>query len=125
MIAARHDLVGNLSGWRSAPSRARPPAKPRRRRNVTGEGDVFCDFTPWKNPLAVYAYRCSLVGLTPALGAILGPVAFCMGWVALGRYRRDPAISGHSNAVAAMTIGALEFLTNAAGLVCIVVGLRG
>jgi hypothetical protein len=104
---------------------ARRPAKPRRRRNVTGEGDVFGDFTPWKNPLAVYAYRCSLVGLAPGLGVVLGPVAVVAGWVALGRYRRDPAISGHSNAVAAMTVGALEFLTNAAGLACIAAGLRG
>jgi hypothetical protein len=104
---------------------ARRPAKPRRRRNVTGEGDVFGDFTPWKNPLAVYAYRCSLVGLTPGLGAVLGPVAVVVGWVALRRFRRDPAISGQSNAVAAMAVGALEFVTNAAGLACLAVGLRG
>src|SRR5579871_1396386 len=105
--------------------KARPPAKPRRRRNVTGEGDVFGDFTPWKNPIAVYAYRCSLAGLTPGLGVVLGPVAAGMGWAALSRYRRAPAISGRSNAVAGMTLGVLEFLTNAAGLACLAVWLRG
>jgi len=73
-------------------------------------------FTPWKNPLAVYAYRCSLVGLTPGLGAVLGPVAVGMGWVALNRFRRDPAISARVTRSRRWPVGALEFLTNAAGL---------
>jgi hypothetical protein len=103
----------------------RPAPRPRRprRRDIVEEGGVFGSFTPWKNPPAVYAYTVALIGMTPVLGLVLGPVAVGFGLAGLVRFRRDPEVKGASFVRAGIVIGALDFVVNAAGLACIAKGL--
>ncbi len=84
---------------------------------------MFGSFTPWKNPVAVYAYAVSLAGLTPALGVLLGPVAVLLGIFGVMRYRRRPEVLGLNFAVAGIVLGTLDTLFNAAGLLCLARGL--
>jgi hypothetical protein len=103
---------------------ARAPRRPRRR-DAFGDGETFGSFTPWTNPPAVYAYACALIGLTPVLGLVFGPLAVALGLAGLVRLRRRPEVKGLSFARAGLILGALDFVFNAAGLTCIVIGWLG
>jgi hypothetical protein len=76
------------------------------------------------NRPAIYAYRCSILGLIPVVGLILGPVALVWGFLALRRGRKDPEFSGHGPALLAMFLGLLLTLSQWTGAVLIYLGLR-
>jgi hypothetical protein len=106
----------------AAPPPTDPP-KPRRPRRPRDESEVFGDFTPWKNPAAVYAYYVSLAALVPVLGLILGPIAILLGLFGYLRYRWRPDVVGANFAVAALILGTLNTLFNALGGWCVGRGL--
>ena len=101
------------------------PKKPRRARrpNLAAAGEVFGDFTPWKNPLAVYSYRTSLYGFTPIAGLILGPVAILLGLIGRRRVARNPEVHGRNFANAGIVIGTIDLVFNAAGVALIGFGM--
>jgi hypothetical protein len=102
------------------------PKKPRRprRQNAAGAGEVFGDFTPWKNLPAVYSYRTSLYGLTPIAGLILGPTAILLGLIARQRAARNPEVHGRNFANAGIVIGTIDLVFNAAGIALIGLGMH-
>lgn len=102
----------------AAPPPTDPP-KPRKPRRPRAESEVFGSFTPWKNPAAVYAYAVALAALVPFLGLVLGPIAVLLGVTGLIHRRLRPKIHGTNFAVAAIILGTLNSLLNAAGLWCI------
>ena len=108
----------------TAPAAAnQPPNKRRpRRQNLAAVGEVFGDFTPWRNPAAVYSYRVSLYGLTPLAGLLLGPIAIALGVV--GRIKsRQPEVYGKNFATAGIVIGTIDLVFNLAGTACLARGL--
>jgi hypothetical protein len=111
----------------ASPANKLAPPTPRLRRPRPGrdDGETFGQFTPWRNRAAVYAYAVALAGLTPALGAALGPVAVLLGVVGLIRVKRRPEVEGVNFAVAGIVLGVIDTLFNVAGLWCIGRGLGG
>jgi len=93
-----------------------------RRREKESDDVKFGDLTPWKNPAAVYAYRCAVVGITPVVGLFLGPAAILLGAVGWLRHRVDPSIHGYSQSRAAVALGLMEMLFNGAGIACLARG---
>lgn len=75
------------------------------------------------NPAALTAYRCSLWGLIPFVGLVLGPMALGLGIFAWWRNRTHPNPQQAGRAVAAMIIGGATLLTNWSGLVLMWLGL--
>jgi hypothetical protein len=76
------------------------------------------------NGAALRAYRLAVLGLVPALGLLLGPLAAVLGLRARYRARSDPDFTAHSLARAAVLLGALTGVTNWVGLTLMVLGLR-
>lgn len=102
-----------------------PPPKKRRprSRDLAAAGEVFGDFTPWRNPASVYAYVVSLVALIPFLGLVLGPIAILLGVIGWIKRRRDPTIRGGNFATAGIVLGSIALVFNAVGTACITHGL--
>jgi hypothetical protein len=99
------------------------PKKPRpRSRDLAAAGDVFGDFTPWRNPPAVYSYVTSLFGLVPIAGLVLGPIAIALGVIGRVRLRRQPDIRGGNFAGAGIILGSIDSVTNAVGIAMITHG---
>jgi hypothetical protein len=107
----------------AAPPPTDPP-KPRKPRRPRVESEVFGSFTPWKNPTAVYGYGIAIAALTPGLGLALGPIAVVLGAIGLIHRRLRPKVHGTNFAVAAMIVGTLNTVFNAAGLWCIGRGMH-
>jgi hypothetical protein len=99
--------------------------RPRRNRRRDNEDEevTFGDITPWKNPAAVYGYRCAVVGLTPVLGILTGPVAIVLGILGIRKHRMDHANRGYAQSRAAVILGLIEFMCNAGGLALLGRGL--
>ena len=69
------------------------------------------------NPAAIAAYRLSVAGLVPFLGAILGPIAVLWALVARWRWRKDRTIEGRPQIDAALMLGSFETIANFTALV--------
>jgi hypothetical protein len=80
---------------------------------------------PHKNLTAIRSYHVGVIGLIPGLGLVLGPVALALGvfGVRYGKANRAARESGH--AAVGILLGALELLFNGAGLILMLIGLRG
>jgi hypothetical protein len=109
----------------TAPAPANQPPKKRRARsrNLAAAGDVFGDFTPRRNPVAVRSYVTALYGLTPLLGLVLGLVAIALGVIGLKRQRLNPDVGGANFATAGIVIGTIDLIFNTAGIACLTRGL--
>lgn len=107
----------------SSPANQPPKKRRPRSRDLAAAGEVFGDFTPWRNRPAVYSYIISLYGLVPLAGLLLGPVAILLGVVGWIRNRRQPDIRGGNFAAAGMVLGSIDLLFNAVGLALIARGL--
>jgi hypothetical protein len=97
-----------------------------KRRGIAPESD-----TPFSEqakivhgPEAVRAFRCSVYGLVPGVGLLLGPIAFLLGVWAWLRNRNDPQRKGIPMARAAMLLGSLSGLTQWGGLALMILGLQ-
>ena len=100
------------------------PRKPARKRNSSEELDpAALARTEESNRAAMRAYRLSVVGLIPFAGLVLGPAALVLGVIAGRRGRDDPAFTARGPARAAVVLGAVDAVTNWAGVVLIVLGL--
>src|SRR5262245_13581981 len=87
-----------------------------RRRDNENEDVTFGDITPWSNPAAVYGYRCAVVGLTPVVGLVTGPIAVVLGVMGIRKHWIDPANRGYAQSRAAVFLGLVEFVCNACGI---------
>jgi hypothetical protein len=105
------------------PVPAANPHKPRPPRRRRVESEIFGDFTPWKNPAAVYAYYVSLAALIPVVGLVLGPIAIVLGLIGLIRLRLRPEVFGANFVFAGILLGVLNTFLNALGLWCVGHGL--
>jgi hypothetical protein len=102
---------------------ARLGRRPRRRTNDESS-TPFASGLDSRNPMALTAYRLSVVGLIPFLGLVLGPLSLILGFIA---WRRDRNLADGPRggpAVPAMILGSLTLLTNWVGLALMVIGLR-
>jgi hypothetical protein len=96
--------------------------RPRRRANFDESNTPFASGPDSRNPAALRAYRCSVLGMIPILGLVLGPVALVLGLLAWHQDRANPdAIRGP--AIAAIILGFLALLTNWTGIVLMWIGL--
>jgi hypothetical protein len=77
------------------------------------------------NRAARRAFRLVLFGLIPVAGLVLGPAAVVLGGLARRCGRADPAFTAHGPAAAAVVLGTVVTLCNWAGVVLLVLGLRG
>ena len=93
------------------------PAPIRRRKNDRSETPV--SFLPEGNPFARRAYLCAVVGLLPGLGLLLGPPAFVFGIMGRRAALRDEMRRGLGHAYVSQLAGAVEFVCNAAGGLCL------
>ncbi len=98
----------------------KPPRAPRRR--LSDDDGTFGDLTPWNNPSAVYAYRCSVVGLIPIVGMFTGLAAIVLGIVGIVHNKFDRVTPGYAHARIAVGLGLFEVLANVGGLMCIAHG---
>jgi hypothetical protein len=81
------------------------------------------DSSDKKKGLAWTAYRCSVIGLVPLIGLVLGPLAFVLGFVAWYRGQGDPLQKGLGPAMAGMLLGGLVGITNWLGVALMIYGL--
>jgi hypothetical protein len=107
----------------TAPISAPSPPRPRRPRRPRDDGETFGQFVPRQNPAAVYAYAVAVAGITPVLGAVLGPVAVVLGAFGWVHYKRRPEVEGINFAVGGIVLGTLDAILNLAGLWCIARGV--
>lgn len=71
-----------------------------------------------------FAFRCSVWGLIPIVGALLGPTAVVIGLCVYRRGVADQESSGNGQAFAAIVMGGIETVTNWAGIALMVYGLQ-
>jgi hypothetical protein len=98
-------------------------SRPSRRVRRGGTDSGASDPSGKKKGLAWTAYRCSVVGLIPLVGLVLGPIALALGFLAWFRGQGDPLQKGIGPASAGMLLGGLEALTNWLGLALMIYGL--
>lgn len=94
-----------------------------RRRAVLEELDYLQMLTPRRNPRAVTAYRCCLLGLIPFVGMVLGFVAIILGVLGWRHARFHPDDQGMLHSVVGIVVGSLELLTNWVGFLLILSAL--
>ena len=88
-------------------------ARKKRTRDTNDDPDgVFGDRSPTRNPAAIAAYRLSVAGLVPFLGAILGPLAILWAVVARWRWSKDRSIEGRPQIDMALMLGSFETIAN-------------
>ena len=97
--------------------------RPRRRPKLDASNTPFASGPDSRNPTALTAYRCSVLGLVPFLGLICGPLALVLGIIAWRNDRASPD-AAKGPALAAIILGSLTLLTNWGGLVLMWIGLR-
>jgi hypothetical protein len=97
--------------------------KPRRREPVEEIDSPFGRRADSRQAGALRAYRCGIFSLIPVAGLLLGPAALVLAVMAWREGRRDPAAKGNGYVLAALVLGGVTLLCNAAGLVLIVMGL--
>lgn len=90
------------------------PRKSRRRRD-----EEPLPATGW----GPFAFRCSVWGLIPIVGALLGPAAVLIGLCVYRRGVADQETSGNGLALAAILMGGLETVTNWLGVTLMIYGL--
>jgi hypothetical protein len=98
--------------------------KRRSKRSVLEETDTpFSPRAEGRNRAALRAYRLTLLGLTPGLGLVCGPVGMVLGAAARVRGARETGFTAQGPATAAVILGAVITVTNWLGLAFMVVGL--
>lgn len=77
---------------------------------------------PVKNPKALVAYYCAIFGMIPCASAVLGPVAFVLGILALSAIKKNVALPGKVHAWIGIVLGAIETLLSLAVIIAILLG---
>ncbi len=104
---------------RCAACNAALPRRPARRR---ADDETPASAAVPSNRPALFAYRLSLYGLIPLAGLVLGPTAVVLGALAARKARTEPTFNAHGPLLASIVIGAIDALTNWAGIVLIALG---
>jgi hypothetical protein len=94
------------------------PGKIRKRAD---RNEAPSSFLPQSNPRARSAYIGAIIGLIPIVGLVFGPFAIFFGWLGYRAAKTEPASDGLGHAFVSIVLGALEFLTNGAGLILLAV----
>jgi len=97
-------------------------ARPARRRGNAASFD-FSTVAFAHNPPGVAAYRCALYGLIPVAGLFLGALALILGIFGYRRARADAEKKGIGHAWTGIILGALELVSNGAGIAFLWMGL--
>jgi hypothetical protein len=74
------------------------------------------------NRTAVLAYRCASYGLLPGVGLVLGLAAIVLGILGYRHFKAAPETRGASHSVAAVVLGAMEVVSNGAGVIFLWIG---
>jgi hypothetical protein len=98
-------------------------SRPSRRVRRDGAANASGETVDKKKGLAWTAYRCSVIGLLPLVGLVLGPLAFVLGFVAWYKGQGDPLQKGLGPALAGMLLGGLVGVTNWLGVALMIYGL--
>jgi hypothetical protein len=93
------------------------PTPARRRKNDRSEAPV--SFLPEGNPFARRAYLCAVFGLVPGLGLLLGLPAVVFGIMGRRAALSDEMHCGLGHAYVSRLVGAVEFVCNSLGAVCL------
>jgi hypothetical protein len=115
--------------YREEPRRSRDYARdddrPRRRsrRHRDHEDDPLQTIIPYNNGMALAAYYCSVFGLIPVLGVILGPLAIFFGILGLKRVNADERLRGTGHAITGIVLGSIDSLINLAIVAFILIGM--
>ena len=100
-------------------------ARRKKRRALDEESDKpLSEETKSRMGAAARAYRCSVYGLIPGLGLVLGPVAVALGLRARLKERNDPDSRDKGLAGVTVLLGIALTVTNWVGLVLMILGLR-
>lgn len=87
------------------------------------EKELVAGLSQTNNPQAYDAYRYALYGLIPVAGLVFGTLAITRGITGRRAAYLDSKQEGLPQAWAGIVLGALEVLTNGAGLVFIAIGV--
>ncbi len=74
------------------------------------QGDVTGGVIPYKNPQALIAYYCSMLGLLPLLGIPFALAAVILGPLGRKRCRQNPVIKGEVHAWIGIVLGWIALL---------------
>jgi hypothetical protein len=97
---------------------------PRKRRDSSVANEAAIN--PWihsTNRTALNAYRCAMLAMIPCFGLVFGPLAIVLGVRGRNRERVEPSERGFGQATAAIVLGGATFVTQAAGLFFLWLGL--
>jgi hypothetical protein len=103
--------------------------RPRRRRSRArydddeDDIDAVSTFIPYKNGMALAAYYCGVFGLVPALGLVLGPIAFVLGILGIRYARLHPSAKGGVHAIVGIVLGAFSILYHIVLIVLFALGI--
>jgi len=96
-------LAGLATASVMPPGMTAPPPPP-------VQGDVTGGVIPYKNPQALIAYYCSMLGLLPLLGIPFALAAVILGPLGLKRCRHTPAVKGEVHAWIGIVLGWISLL---------------
>jgi hypothetical protein len=89
--------------------------------HVKNEGDATGGLIPYKNPMALISYYCTVAALLPCIGFPIAIIALVLGILGLRAVKKNPVISGTVHAWIGVVGGALIALGYIVGIVIFVV----
>lgn len=92
------------------------PSKPAGNRKRADRAELPLTFLPQSNRQARIAYICALIGLIPAVGLLIGPVAAVFGWLGFRKAGQLPNKDGIGHSFVSIVLGLLEFAAAGVGL---------
>lgn len=87
------------------------------------QGDATGGLIPYKNPKALIAYYCGILGLLPVIGLPLSVAAIVLGILGLKARKQNPIIKGSVHAWIGIVLGMVATLYNTLILVGIVAAM--
>jgi hypothetical protein len=112
------------SNCKAALTSQAPPAKRRPKRQRSDQSDTpFSPYAEGYNREAARAYLLSLIGMTPGLGLVLGPLSAWRATRLKRKVKDDPDFTAHSPLRATLVLGVLAGLTQWVGLGLMILGL--
>jgi hypothetical protein len=97
--------------------------RPRRQDLLDDSESPFSKRNDSRNPLALKAYRLSILGLIPLVGLVLGPIAIVLALLAWRPVRRESPRKSGGLVVAALLVGLATSVANGIGVALMVYGL--
>ena len=89
----------------------------------SNEGDATGGVIPYKNPHALIAYYLGIISLLPLIGVPFGIASVILGFMGLGRRKKNPVIKGSAHAWIGIIFGTLSILCGTGFVVLMIVGV--